>query len=494
MSFTRGLSVCALLLPSAFAYVMPDGYTGKLPTLGWNSWNAYHCDVDEDKVLAAAQALIDSGLRDAGYNYVNIDDCWSEKTGRVNGHIIPNTTSFPDGISGLAEKIHSMNLKMGIYSTAGNATCAGYPASLGYETVDATDFASWGIDYLKYDNCNVPQNWTDQYIYCTQDRSDINITANGTCTQQLDPDLAPAGYNWEASNTFDRFARMRDALAQQDREILFSLCIWGYADVFDWGNETGISWRMSGDIEPYWNAVTRILNINSFKMNSTNFWGHNDADMLEVGNGNLTFEETRSHFAFWAAMKSPLLIGTDLTNLSQTNIDLLKNEYLLAFSQDTVYGAPATPYKWGANPDWTYDPYSPAEYWAGASQNGTLVLMLNPQNETTETKEAIWSEIPGLGHGQFEVTDVWTGRLNLPDDKDEGKWKLELMSADIPIVHLSLPSPETEEAGVAEVRLRWRTKLKKFQNARVSMSTTRAVTNVYYRIALSGNKARPHKS
>ncbi len=399
--------IFALVLNPAVGYVMPDGHTGKLPSLGWNSWNAYHCDIDEDKVLAAAQALVDHGLRDAGYTYVNIDDCWSEKTGRVNGHIMPNMTRFPDGINGLADKVHGMNLNMGIYSTAGNATCAGYPASLGYEDVDAGDFASWGIDYLKLDNCNVyPLNWTDQFIYCTQDRSDINLTANGTCTQQLDPDLAPAGYDWRSSNTYERFTRMRDALAAQKREIALSLCIWGYADVYDWGNETGISWRMSGDIGPYWNAVTRILNINSFKLNSVNFWGHNDADMLEVGNGNLTFEETRSHFAFWAAMKSPLLIGTDLTNLSQTNIDLLKNHYLLAFNQDDVYDAAATPYKW----DWTWDPYSPAEYWSGASQMGHLVLMLNPSNDTAQHKEAVWSEIPGLCDGSYEVTDVWTGQ------------------------------------------------------------------------------------
>lgn len=183
----------------------------------------------------------------------------------------------------------------------------------------------------------------------------------------------------------------------------------GTADIYEWGNETGISWRMSDDIEPYWTSVTRILNINSFKMNSVNFWGHNDADMLEVGNGNLTAEETRSHFALWAAMKSPLLIGTDLTNLSQANIDLLKNKYLLAFSQDEVYGAAATPYKWGTNPDWTFNKTWPAEFWAGGSQAGTLVLMLNPSNTTTELKEAVWSEIPGLSDGSYQVTDVWTG-------------------------------------------------------------------------------------
>lgn len=202
---------------------------------------------------------------------------------------------------------------------------------------------------------------------------------------------------------------MRDALAKQSREIVLSLCIWGQADVFSWGNSTGINWRMSGDISPDWDSVTHILNLNSFKLNSVGFWGHNDADMLEVGNGDLTVAETRTHFALWAAMKSPLLIGTDLSQLSQDNINLLKNKHLLAFNQDKVYGGPATPYKWGINPDWTYNSTYPAEFWAGPSTKGHLVLMVNTLNETV-TKEAKWSEIPGLSAGHYEVRDVWSDK------------------------------------------------------------------------------------
>ena len=201
---------------------------------------------------------------------------------------------------------------------------------------------------------------------------------------------------------------MRDALAKQDREIIYNLCIWGQADVYSWGNETAISWRMSNDIEADWADVTRIINENSFRMNSVNFWSHNDADMLEVGNINSTVE-TRSHFAMWAAMKSPLIIGTDMTVLSDDNIALLKNKYLLAFNQDDVYGEPATPYKWGTNPDWTFNLTNPAEYWAGASQNGTLVLMLNTLSDTA-ARTADWAEVPGLNAGcSYQVTDVWDG-------------------------------------------------------------------------------------
>lgn len=401
------LALATVLDPFASAIVTPDGHTGKLPTLGWNSWNAYHCDIDASKFLSAAQALIDSGLQAAGYTYLNIDDCWSNKDGRdANNHIVPNATRFPDGIAGLADQVHALNLSFGIYSTAGTKTCAGYPASLGHEDVDAADFAAWGIDYLKYDNCNVPSNWTDEYVFCNPDY--VNTTANGTCNTELDPRLAPSGYDWSTSNSAVRFNRMRDALAKQEREILYSLCIWGTAGVFAWGNNTAISWRMSDDIQPNWASVTHILNENSFRLGSVNFWGHNDADMLEVGNGDLTQEETRSHFAFWAAMKSPLLIGTDLTELSGENIGVLKNEYLLAFNQDPVYGGPATPYKWGTNPDWTYNDTYPAEYWAGASQAGILILLLNPSN-VTQTKEATWSDVPGLEGSRYQVTDVWTG-------------------------------------------------------------------------------------
>ncbi|MCJ1326022.1 hypothetical protein MMC10_002685 [Thelotrema lepadinum] len=405
-SWTSALAVAFTAALGVQAIVMPDGHTGKLPTLGWNSWNAYHCDVDENKIMDAAQALASSGLQDAGYKYVNIDDCWSNVTGRIDGHISPNTTTFPDGIDGLAAKIHGMNFSIGIYSTAGTLTCGGYPASLGYEDVDAADFADWGIDYLKYDNCNIPQNWTDQYLSCDPDF--VNTTANGTCNMQLDPDLAPPDYDWTTSNSAVRFNRMRDALGQQEHEILLSMCIWGTADVFSWGNETGISWRMSADIGPEWDSVTRILNENSFRLSSIGFWGHNDADMLEVGNGDLTTEETRTHFAFWAAMKSPLLIGTDLTVLSDENVALLKNEYLLAFNQDDVYGGPATPYKWGANPDYTYNATWPAEFWVGPSKAGYLVLMLNPGDDEV-TKEATWSEVPGLGGAAYQITDAWTG-------------------------------------------------------------------------------------
>ncbi|KAI9660573.1 MAG: alpha-glucosidase maltase [Bathelium mastoideum] len=400
----------ALLLfsvPCVFGLVRP-GNVGHLPALGWNSWNAYGCDVSEDKIVQAANYVVSLGLKDAGYEYINIDDCWSVQTGRnaTTQQIIPNATTFPDGISGTADKVHALGLKVGIYSSAGTETCAGYPASIGYENVDAATFASWGIDYLKYDNCNVPSNWTDPCVSCVPDDYPASATNNGSCAGQSD--LCPAGYDYSTSNTAARYGRMRDALLAQNRTILYSLCDWGDADVGSWGNGTGNSWRMSSDINPSFSRILAILNENSFELASTDFWGHNDADMLEVGNG-LSDAEARSHFAFWAAMKSPLIIGTDLSQASAADVATLKNPYLLAFSQDAEVGKPATPYKWGTNPDYTFNTTWPAEYWSGASSNGTLVLMANWMDETV-TKVANYSEIPGLqAGGTYNIVDVWAG-------------------------------------------------------------------------------------
>ncbi|KAJ6107259.1 hypothetical protein N7523_008582 [Penicillium sp. IBT 18751x] len=406
--FTSSLAVLALL-SSANALVRKDG-VGRLPALGWNSWNAFGCDVDADKIMTAANEMVNLGLKELGYEYVNIDDCWSIKGARnsTTGRLMYNYTTFPDGISGLADQIHNLGLKIGIYSSAGETTCAGYPASLGREEIDAQTWAEWGIDYLKYDNCGVPTNWTDQYTACVPEGSGNH--PNGTCPDLTD--AAPPGYDWTKSKTYTRYTRMRDALLDQNRTILYSLCDWGDADVNTWGNETGNSWRMSGDISATWARIAEIANENSFKMNYVDFWGHPDPDMLEVGNGNVTDAEGRSHFALWAAMKAPLIIGTALNDLSDANVATIKNKYLINFHQDPVVGRSAHPYKWGYNPDWTFDPAHPAEYWSGPSSNlkGTLVLMLNSEDKTA-TRTAIWKEIPELqGSKSYHVLDAWSGK------------------------------------------------------------------------------------
>jgi alpha-galactosidase len=202
--------------------------------------------------MTAANQVASLGLKDMGYEYINsklmhtnitckwdlrkltdstVDDCWSVKSGRdnVTGKIIPDPVKFPNGIAGVASQIHALGLKVGIYSSAGTKTCGGYPASIGNEDLDAATFAEWGIDYLKYDNCYVPANWTDEYVACVPDSSNDHDFPNGTCA--VTNKTAPAGYDWSKSNTAQRYRNMRDALLAQNRTILYSLCEWGQADV-----------------------------------------------------------------------------------------------------------------------------------------------------------------------------------------------------------------------------------------------------------------------
>lgn len=228
---------------------------------------------------------------------------------------------------------------------------------------------------------------------------------------------APEGYDWSTSNTSYRYSRMRDALLAQDRGITFSICDWGHARVDTWGNATGHSWRMWGDIYPEWQGfwggnrwgIMPILNHAAFFTASTNFWGHNDYDMLEVGNGNLTYEESRSHFAFWAALKSPLIIGPRLDGIKPEILEILSNPELIAFRQDNLVGESAMPYKWGINPDGTWNQTHPAEFWAGKSSVGDHVFVLNTLNETV-TKTVVFGEVPGLTSGKkYLVHDMWTG-------------------------------------------------------------------------------------
>jgi alpha-galactosidase len=234
---------------------------------------------------------------------------------------------------------------------------------------------------------------------------------------------------------------MRDALLKQNRTIQYSLCAWGHAHVEQWGNNTGHSWRMWGDIYPEWLGqwqwswgLMPILNHASFFWKYTNFWSHNDWDMLEVGNGNLTYEQSRSHFALWAALKSPLIIGTKLEGIQPEILEILANKELIAFNQDRTFGQSAAPYKWGVNRDGTWNQTNPAEFWAGESELGTHVFVLNTLNQTA-TKTVLFSEVPGLKkRSRIAVHDMWTGR-DLGTFKD--KFSLEIKAHDTAALRLN---------------------------------------------------------
>jgi alpha-galactosidase len=275
--------------------------------------------------------------------------------------------------------------------------------SVSYIAVLPTTHSHLGID-LKYDNCNYPAEWEDEYPNYPQNQN--NPTP-------------PPGYDYANSNTSIRFNRMRDALLAQERTILYSLSEWGHVHVERWGNNTGHSWRMWGDITDLWSGSSSVgwgvlpyLNQAAKYWNYTGFWGHNDWDMLEVGNGDLTFEENRSHFALWAAIKSPLIIGTKLDRLQGDVLTIFKNEELIAFNQDEVYSDSAMPFGLTGPVQPTTPSVIPPDHWVGTSVKGIHLFLLNTEDVTREIKVS-FDEVPGLQSSEekvFLVHDMWTGK------------------------------------------------------------------------------------
>ncbi|KAJ4497551.1 glycoside hydrolase [Lentinula lateritia] len=383
-------TTCLLGLGSAILYTTSFSLTpvnalrngvGRLPALGYNTWNAYGCNIDEDLVLEAAQLMVSLGLQTAGYEYVNIDDCYAEKNRSENGDIVANSVRFARGMNNLTDQIHALGFKTGIYSDSGWFTCGGYPGSFQNELRDARTFQDWGFDYLKFDNCAIPFD---------------DVICEGM---------------------IGKFTRMADALAHLSKKsgkppFLFSLCQWGWEQVWLWGSTLGHSWRVTGDISPNWDSLTLIINFNSFITQATDFHGHNDMDMLQLGNGGLTFDEAKSHFTAWALMKSPLLIGTNLSAITPEILEILTNTEILAINQDPVVGKSISPFRWGVNPDWTSNSSFPAQYYSGPSENGTVFMLLNTLNGTSDMFFNL-TESPWIRAGrEYSVRDLWTHTEN----------------------------------------------------------------------------------
>lgn len=367
----------SLLAISARGVQALDNGIGQLPALGYNTWNAYQCNIDEDLMLSTAQLMQSLGLQDAGYEFVNIDDCYAEKNRSADGFIVEDHIRFKSGMKNLTDQIHALGFKTGIYSDSGWFTCAGYPGSFMNEDRDIQTFQDWGFDYLKYDNCYIPFD---------------DIIRQGIV---------------------GKYQRMADAitnLAQKSGQppFLFSLCEWGWSQVWIWGKQFGQSWRTTGDIAPKWDSLASIINFNSFITTSTDFYGRNDMDMLQLGNGGLTFDEAKSHFTAWALMKSPLLIGTNLSAITPDILGILTNKEILAINQDSIIGESISPFRWGINPDWTSNSSFPAQYWSGRSENGTVIMLLNTLNEsasmTFNLTESPWNR----AGRQYSVRDLWT--------------------------------------------------------------------------------------
>jgi len=321
------------------------------------------------------------GLIDVGYKQLNLDDCWASKNRSATGLLVPDPAKFPSGFNSLTSKLHKLGLNAGIYSDSGWFTCAGYPGSFEHEQSDVEQFTSWGFDYLKYDNCAIPYD---------------SIIKQGIV---------------------GKYQRMADAISAVQKKkggnpLVFSLCEWGWSQVWLWGKTMGQSWRITGDIAPQWDSLAAIIDTQSFIASSTDFFGHNDMDMLQLGNGGLTFEEAKSHFTAWALSKSPLLIGTNLSAITPDILSILKNEEIIAINQDPAVGTAVTPFRWGINPDWVSNPNSPAQYWSGPSQNGTVFMVLNTQ-DVPATMFFNLTESPWIRAGrQYSVRDLWTHTNN----------------------------------------------------------------------------------
>jgi alpha-galactosidase len=310
-SFAHVLRIAApfalvLAISANAAPVRADQATPTLPQMGFNNWNSTHCrdEFNEAMIRGIADKFISLGLRDAGYRYVNVDDCWANWQRDKNGQLQANPKRFPSGMKALADYIHQHGLMFGLYSSAGTSTCEplqenrGFPGGLGHEKDDAATFASWGVDYLKYDNCN---------------------------NQKVDAQ--------------QRYTAMAEALRGSGRHIFYSVCEWGENKPWLWAGKAPVdanSWRTTGDIRDEYASMLKIFKENVVLDGYASPGHWNDPDMLEVGNGGMSITEYRSHFSLWSIMAAPLLIGTDLRTIKPDALQILLNKEVIAVDQDPL--------------------------------------------------------------------------------------------------------------------------------------------------------------
>ncbi len=333
-----------------------QGGDGIPPPMGWNSWNRFGCKIDEALIRDEADALVASGMRDAGYTYVNIDDCWMAPERDAQGRLQPDPKRFPHGIAALADYVHAKGLKLGVYSSAGTATCQKLPASLDHEAVDAKTFAGWGVNYLKYDNCNN-----------------------------------------EGRPARERYAAMGHALAATGRPIVFSLCEWGSNEPWRWGRSVGGElWRTTGDIADRWSSVMRILDLQVGLERYSGPGAWNDPDMLEVGNGGMSQTEYRAHFSLWALLDAPLIAGNDLRTMGDSTREILTNGEVIAVDQD-----------WGGAQGSKLRDDGDEEVWTKPmSTGGRAVVLLNRANAPA-TIAVTPAELGMSAEAAYTARDLW---------------------------------------------------------------------------------------
>jgi alpha-galactosidase len=324
-----------LCLTCSCAFGQKFDELAKTPPMGWNSWNTFQRGVSEKLIRETADTMTTNGMKDAGYQYVNIDDCWQGERD-AQGFIEPDAKQFPSGMKALADYVHSKGLKLGIYSDAGLKTCGGRPGSLGHELQDALTYAQWGVDYLKYDWCG-----------------------------------------GENLNVKSAYTTMRDALYRFRRPMVFSMCEWGFNNPWSWAREVSHLWRTTTDIGPCFDCtmdhktwqqwgVLQILDAQKPLRQYAGPGHWNDPDMLEVGNG-MSVNEDRAHFSMWCMLAAPLIAGNDLRNMSRETLDILANKEVIAVDQDRL-GIEGFAYSTNDNVEFWFKPLSGGD-WAMCALN-----------------------------------------------------------------------------------------------------------------------------
>lgn len=387
-SQTLAASKAQLATPQAVA---------QTPPMGWNSWNYFAEKVDDKGIRAAADQLVATGMKDAGYVYVNIDDTW-EGERDANG-VLHTNAKFPD-MKALADYVHSKGLKIGIYSSPGSKTCAGYEGSLGHEEQDARLYAGWGIDYLKYDLCGfIPD----------------------VMEKQAPHDMAAQMRLMQGAYT-----KMDKALKASGRPIVYSFCQYGWDAVWEWGPSEGANlWRTTGDITPEWDRIYSIVSQQEGLEEYAGPGHWNDPDMLEVGNGNLTLAENRTHFSLWAMLAAPLLAGNDLPNMKPEVKAILTNRDVIAIDQDSLGKQGARIYSDGE-----------VEVWTRPLAGGALAIAVVDAGGTRYPTHPFHLNLRKLGlAGTQTGKDLWTGKtIELTDNEP-----LELAGHDVLLVRVDAP-------------------------------------------------------
>ncbi|HLY18550.1 MAG TPA: alpha-galactosidase [Bryobacteraceae bacterium] len=356
-----GIASLGLLAAAGELQALDNGLA-RTPPMGWNSWNKFACNVSEDLIRQAADAMVSSGMKDAGYQYVVIDDCWQVDRD-AQGNIIPDAKRFSSGMKALADYVHAKGLRFGIYSDAGTGTCQNRPGGRGYEFQDARQYAAWGVDYLKYDWCN----------HSTQD--------------------AAAAYSI-----------MRDALKKSGRPIVFSLCEWGSTKPWLWAGDVGNLWRSTGDITDKWDTgqkqdglgVVQILDLQDGLQSYAGPGHWNDPDMLEVGNGGMRNTEYRAHFSMWSLLAAPLMAGNDIRSMTPEIRDILTNKEVIAIDQDQA-GIQGHRVKQAGG----------LEVWARELADGGRAVALLNRNGAESNITASWTDIGYPAHLSAKVRDLW---------------------------------------------------------------------------------------